>query len=77
MNEPKIAISVYIEHGGFGFVTLFCCLFATNSIVTSINMLEGSSSAANVMPGNVSATVNLSYHLFYVFNSFVDAYPRE
>ena len=25
---------------GFDFVTLFCCLFATNSIVTSINMLR-------------------------------------
>ena len=28
-------------HGnGFDFITLFCCLFATTSIVTSINMLR-------------------------------------
>ena len=25
---------------GFDFITLFCCLFATTSIVTSINMLR-------------------------------------
>ena len=25
---------------GFDFITIFCCLFATTSIVTSINMLR-------------------------------------
>ena len=32
--------TMHYPGNGFDFITLFCCLFATTSIVTSINMLR-------------------------------------